>query len=131
MLFLFGGAVVGMVDKTIIIALMAALATIGREIVKDIEDVEADFDRNTLPKRIGKRNAGIMGSIAFLAAVSLSPVPYLTNIFGAGYLLVVLAADAIFIYCSIVHFRNPTRGQKFAKYGMLVALVAFLIGGIQ
>jgi geranylgeranylglycerol-phosphate geranylgeranyltransferase len=110
---------------------MAALATIGREIVKDIEDVEADFDRNTLPKRIGKRNAGIMGSIAFLAAVSLSPVPYLTNIFGAGYLLVVLAADAIFIYCSIVHFRNPTRGQKFAKYGMLVALVAFLIGGIQ
>jgi geranylgeranylglycerol-phosphate geranylgeranyltransferase len=131
MLFVFGGSVVGMMDKTIIIALMAGLATVGREIVKDIEDMEADFDRNTLPKRIGKRNAGIVGSVAFVVAVSLSPVPYLTSMFGQGYLLVVLAADAIFIYCSIVHFRNPTRGQRLAKYGMLVALVAFLVGGIQ
>ena len=131
MLFVFGGAVVGMIDKTIIIALMAGLATLGREIVKDIEDVDADFDRNTLPKRIGKRNAGLAGSIAFVGAVALSPIPYLTSMFGQGYLLVVLVADAIFIYCSIVHFRNPTRGQRFAKYGMLVALVAFLLGGIQ
>jgi geranylgeranylglycerol-phosphate geranylgeranyltransferase len=131
MLFVFGGAVVGMIDKTIIIALMAGLATLGREIVKDIEDMDADFDRNTLPKRIGKRNAGMAGSIAFVVAVALSPVPYLTSMFGQGYLLVVLVADAIFIYCSIVHFRNPTRGQRFAKYGMLVALVAFLVGGIQ
>jgi geranylgeranylglycerol-phosphate geranylgeranyltransferase len=131
MLFVFGGAVVGMIDKTIIIALMAGLATLGREIVKDIEDMDADFDRNTLPKRIGKRNAGLAGSIAFVVAVALSPVPYLTSMFGQGYLLVVLVADAIFIYCSIVHFRNPTRGQRFAKYGMLVALVAFLVGGIQ
>lgn len=131
MLFVFGGSVVGMMDKTIVIALMAGLATVGREIVKDIQDMEADFDRNTLPKRIGKRNAGIVGSVAFVTAVALSPVPYLTNVFGQGYLLVVLAADAIFIYCSIVHFRNPTRGQQLAKYGMLVALVAFLVGGIQ
>jgi len=42
----------------------------------------------------------------------------------------VLFADAIFIYCSIVHFRNPRQGQKWAKYGMLVALVAFLLGGL-
>lgn len=131
MLFVFGGSVVGMIDKTIIIALMAGLATIGREIVKDIQDMEGDFDRNTLPKRIGKRNAGIVGSVAFVVAVALSPFPYLTEMFGSGYLLVVLVADAIFIYCSIVHFRNPTRGQQFAKYGMLVALVAFLLGGIQ
>ena len=131
LLFVFGGSVVGMIDKTIIIALMAGLATVGREIIKDIEDMDADFDRNTLPKRIGERNAGIAGSVAFVAAVSLSPVPYLTSMFGDGYLLVVLAADAIFIYCSIVHFRNPTMGQRLAKYGMLVALVAFLLGGIQ
>jgi geranylgeranylglycerol-phosphate geranylgeranyltransferase len=131
MLFIFGGSIVGMIDKTIIIALMAGLATVGREIVKDIEDMEADYDRNTLPKRIGKRNAGIAGSIAFIVAVALSPVPYLTDMFGSGYLLTVLVADAIFIYCSIIHFQNPTRGQQLAKYGMLVALVAFLIGGIQ
>jgi geranylgeranylglycerol-phosphate geranylgeranyltransferase len=109
---------------------MAALATLGREIVKDIQDMEGDFDRVTLPKRIGRRNAGLVGSAAFLAAVALSFEPYLAGLFGLEYLAAVLLADAIFIYSSIVHFQNPKKGQTWAKYGMLVALIAFLIGGI-
>lgn len=129
-LFLLGGAMVGQLDRTVVIAAMAGLATLGREIVKDIEDMASDFDRNTLPKRIGKRNAGIIGSAAFLTAVAFSPSPYLTGIFGIWYMLSVLVADAIFIYSSIVHFQNPKRGQTWAKIGMAAALVAFLIGGI-
>lgn len=130
MLFLLGGAVVGMMERTYIIALLAFLAILGREIVKDIEDMEGDFDRLTLPKRIGKRNAGLIASLSFLTAVALSPIPYFDGTFGIWYLAAVAFADAIFIYCSIVHFEKPTRGQKLAKYGMLLALVAFLIGGI-
>jgi len=129
-LFLLGGAMVGHLDRTVVIAAMAALATLGREIVKDIQDMEGDFDRNTLPKRIGKRSAGILGSAAFLVAVGLSPAPYLAGIFGIWYMLTVLVADAIFIYSSIVHFQNPKKGQTWAKIGMAAALVAFLIGGI-
>jgi len=130
-LFLLGGAIVGKVEMTIIIAAMAFLATLGREIVKDIEDMEADFDRRTLPMRVGKRKAGIVGSAAFIAAVVLSPEPYITSMLGLGYLVVVLLADGIFIYCSIVHFQNSRRGQKLAKIGMMVALIAFLIGSIR
>ena len=48
MLFLLGGAVVGMMERTYVIALLAFLATLGREIVKDIEDMDGDFDRMTL-----------------------------------------------------------------------------------
>jgi len=129
-LFLLGGAIVGMMERTVAIAAMAALATLGREIVKDIQDMEGDFDRVTLPKRIGRRNAGLVGSAAFLAAVALSFEPYLAGLFGLEYLAAVLLADAIFIYSSIVHFQNPKKGQTWAKYGMLVALIAFLIGGI-
>ncbi|MDD1743126.1 MAG: UbiA family prenyltransferase [Methanomassiliicoccales archaeon] len=129
-LFLLGGAVVGHVDQVVVIAAMAFLATLGREIVKDIQDMEADFDRLTLPKRIGKRNAGAVGSLAFLSAVALSPLPYLAGFLDWPYLVVVLAADAIFIYCAIVHFRSPKQGQYWAKIGMIVALIAFLVGGI-
>jgi geranylgeranylglycerol-phosphate geranylgeranyltransferase len=129
-LFLLGGAVVGRVDQVLIIAAMALLATLGREVVKDIQDMIADFDRKTLPKRIGKRNAGIIGSLAFLGAVALSPVPYLAGFLGWPYLALVIVADAIFIYSAIVHFRSPKQGQYWAKIGMLVALVAFLVGGI-
>ena len=115
---------------TVAIAAMGFLATLGREIVKDIQDMEGDFDRVTLPKRIGRRNAGIIGSAAFLSAVALSFLPYWNGLFGIEYLAAVLVADAIFIYSSIVHFQNPKRGQTWAKYGMLVALIAFLIGGL-
>ncbi|MCX6650571.1 MAG: UbiA family prenyltransferase [Methanomassiliicoccales archaeon] len=130
MLFLLGGAVVGMMERTYVIALLAFLAILGREIVKDIEDMEGDFDRLTLPKKIGARNAGIVASVSFLVAVALSPLPYLDGTFGIWYLGAVLFADAIFIYCSIVHFENPTKGQKLAKYGMFLALLAFLVGGL-
>jgi geranylgeranylglycerol-phosphate geranylgeranyltransferase len=130
MLFLLGGAVVGNISATLAIAVMAMLATLGREIVKDVQDMTSDFDRRTLPQRIGARNAGIIASGAFLAAVALSMEPYLAGRFGLAYVAAVLFADAIFIYCSIVHFRNPRQGQKWAKYGMLVALVAFLLGGL-
>lgn len=130
-LFLLGGAVVSQVDKVAIIAAMAFLATLGREIVKDVQDMEGDFNRCTLPKRIGMRNAGVIGSIAFLGAVALSPVPYLAGSLGWPYLLVVIVADAIFIYSATVHFRSPRQGQYWAKIGMLVALIAFLVGGIM
>lgn len=131
MLFLLGGTVVNALDRTYVLALLAGLATLGREIIKDIEDMEADFDRRTLPKRIGMRNASIVASLAIISAVSISPLPFVTNTFGLGYLASVLVADAIFIYAAVVQFRNPRQGQKFAKYGMLVALVAFLLGGFQ
>lgn len=129
-LFLLGGAIVGEVERTLVFAAMAFLATLGREIVKDIEDMESDFDRRTLPMRVGRHTAGVVGRGAFVAAVGLSPVPFIVGHFGLGYLIVVLIADAIFIYCSAVHFQNPRRGQKLAKLGMIIALVAFLVGGL-
>ena len=128
-LFLLGGAVVQQLDATVAIAAMAFLATLGREIVKDVQDMGADVDRRTLPQRIGARRAGILASASFLAAVALSVEPYITGRFGTAYLAVVLVADAIFIYCSGIHFRDPKRGQTWAKIGMFVALMAFLVGG--
>jgi len=130
MTFLLGGQMVDQLERTYILAMLAGLATLGREIIKDIEDMDADFDRNTLPKRIGKRNASVCAAVAIMAAIALSPEPFLTDKFGIGYMVMVLVADAIFIYASVVQFRNPRQGQKSAKYGMLVALLAFLIGGI-
>jgi len=129
-LFLLGGAVVDRLEVTVPLAAMAFLATLGREIVKDVEDMASDAGRRTLPQRIGAKRAGLVASAAFLTAVALSFEPFLIGRFGVAYLAVVLVADGIFIYCSTVHFRNPTQGQSWAKKGMLVALIAFLMGGL-
>jgi geranylgeranylglycerol-phosphate geranylgeranyltransferase len=130
-LFLFGGAAVDRLDLAWILAALAFLATLGREIVKDIQDVEGDKgSRRTLPMRIGTRKAGILASIGFLAAVALSPAPYLLDLLSSWYVPAVLVSDAIFIYCALIHFRSPEKGQKVAKLAMLVALLAFLLGGV-
>ncbi len=130
-LFLFGGAAVGRLELAWILAALAFLATFGREIVKDIQDIEGDRGhRRTLPMRIGVRDAGVVGSLGFVGAVALSPLPYLLDLLSIWYVPAVVAADGIFIYCALIHFRGPEMGQRIAKYGMLVALLAFFLGGV-
>lgn len=130
-LFLFGGAAVGRFELAWILAALAFLATLGREIVKDVQDIEGDRgSRRTLPMRVGVRNAGVVGSVAFVGAVALSPLPYLQDLLKIWYVPVVAVADGIFIYCALIHFRDPEKGQNIAKLGMLVALFAFFLGGV-
>ena len=130
-LFLVGGAAVNGLEVAWILAALAFLATLGRELVKDIQDIEGDRgSRMTLPMRIGVRKAGAFASIAFAGAVALSPVPYVQDLLSVWYLPVVAVADGIFIYCALINFGNPERGQKVAKLAMFVALLAFLIGGV-
>lgn len=130
MLFLFGGACVGSIDRTLIFSAMASLATFGREIVKDIEDVEGDIGRATLPKMIGKERSAFVAAIAFMAAVSLSPLPYGRD-FGFMYIVIVSAADILFFYTSYLSLTDPKKSQKMAKVSMLVGLLAFLAGRLQ
>jgi len=134
-LFVFGGAAayrgdLAALDRTLVLGLLAALTTAGREVAKDIEDLAGDVDRVTLPRRIGVRGAGAVAAAAFGAGVVLSIVPYLLQILGTVYLGVVLVADIIFIWSGAYSARNPGRAQRAAKYGMVVALAAFLLGGL-
>lgn len=130
-LFLFGGAAVERLELAWILAALAFLATLGREVVKDIQDIEGDRGaRRTLPMRIGTRNAGVVAFASFIAAVALSPAPWLLELLTWHYVPAVAVADAIFIYCALIQFKNPEKGQKVAKLAMLVALLAFLLGGV-
>lgn len=127
-LFMFGGAIAENPDKTIVLASLAGLATLGREIVKDIEDVKGDAARRTLPKMIGTRRAGIIASVAVIGAVLLSPVPYLLGHLELAYLFFVFCADGIFIVGVFSQFGNPARGQQIFKMAMVLALLAFVVG---
>jgi len=130
-LFLFGGAAVDKLGLASILAALAFLATLGREVVKDVQDMEGDKGaRRTLPMRIGRREAGVAAAASFGLAVALSPAPFLLELLSVWYVPAVAAADGIFIYCALIQFENPERGQKAAKLAMLVALLAFLIGGV-
>ncbi len=129
LLFVFSGSIYGRISLPATLALLAGLATFGREVTKDIQDMKGDLDRNTLPMKIGKAGSQKVVVVSILSAVILSPLPYVFSMLTLPYLITVAFADIIFIY-SLVLLRDPKRAQRFIKVAMGVALFAFLIGGI-
>jgi len=126
--FLFGGSVVDRMTTVALMALLAFLASTGREIVKDIEDMGGDRDRRTLPMRIGQKRSATVAAVGFGAAVAFSPAPFILDIMGIWYVLPVVLADVMFIYSAVLGFSNPRRAQRIAKVGMLFGMLAFFIG---
>ena len=137
--FLFGSAMAAGVPEAgaVTLALLAGISNLGREVVKGIADVEGDRFRGlrTVALMRGERAAAALGAFFVIAAVVLSPLPYLLGVLGWAYLPVVLAADAGFVYSSISIVRDPSpRNARRVKnqylLWMLVALLAFLLGSL-
>jgi geranylgeranylglycerol-phosphate geranylgeranyltransferase len=129
--FIFGGVVVGKTLIPGIIAIAVFLSIVGREIIKDIEDVKGDRDRITLPMRLGVRNAGIVASLLIILAVLISPLPYYPlHKFGWEYLVVVFIADSLFIGSLPLIFKDAKLARRMLKFAMLIAIAAFITGSI-
>jgi geranylgeranylglycerol-phosphate geranylgeranyltransferase len=128
--FLFGGAAVGELSGAVVLFLLAGVATVTREIVKDVEDVAGDREEGlrTLPIAVGERPALWVGVAIMAAAVLASAYPFLAGAFGVAYLLIVVPADAVMLGASVVAFRDPSLGQRRLKHGMYLAAVAFVVG---
>ncbi len=131
LVFLYGGAAVGAAPPMVIFAGMAFLATLSREVIKDMEDVAGDVGRSTLPKSYGLRTSGRVARAAVVAAIVLSLAPFLgilvlESLVGIIYLVLVLAADAVFVL-SVAYLPGRLHWeQTMSKVGMSVALLAFL-----
>lgn len=129
-LFIFAGVLFNKIYLITFFALMAFFSNLGREITKDVEDIAGDINRKTLPKKIGVRNSSIISAGLFIVAISISPLPYTLGLLKIYYLVVVIVADIIFLYASLIQFKDPKTGQNFAKYAMIVGLLSYVIGGI-
>ncbi len=129
MVFLVGAAMVGSWTENLYIAAMAASVSVGREISKDIEDMEGDEGRLTLPMKIGPRNSAIVACVFFLFGVAMSVIPLIAGTYSVLY-GIVLVADAFFVVSAVSVFSAPHKAQKMAKFGMLWGLVAFVLGAI-
>jgi geranylgeranylglycerol-phosphate geranylgeranyltransferase len=130
--FLFGGATAGQVGLLAnkVPFLLSFLATMSREIAKDIEDVEGDRlgGAKTLPILAGEKFSAALAAAFGLAAACLS---FLAP-FGRAYLAIVLVADLFFLLSIQKIAKGDAAGsQKVLKQGMAVALLAFIAGALQ
>ncbi|MCD4844140.1 MAG: geranylgeranylglycerol-phosphate geranylgeranyltransferase [Methanosarcinales archaeon] len=139
--FLFGGALeifegTGIMS-VMILFLLAGLATLAREIVKDIQDMEGDLKAGatTLPIKIGEDKAKRAAAVIGLTAVMLSPLPFVINLhnaFGESYLIMIFGADILFLISinELLLKDNAKKSSKLLKMAMFLALLGFVVGTI-
>ncbi|MEF8852188.1 MAG: geranylgeranylglycerol-phosphate geranylgeranyltransferase [Haloarculaceae archaeon] len=128
--FLFGGAAVGKLEGVVVLAFLAAASTFTREVIKDVEDIVGDREEGlrTLPIVLGERRSLWVATAVLGVAVAASPLPYLLDVFGVVYLILVVPADAVMLSACYESFSDPTDGQTHIKYGMFLAAGAFVVG---
>ncbi len=135
--FLFGSLAVGRFQTAGIMAAMAAFSTAGRELIKDIEDIEGDkkSGSKSFPLEHGRKKAAGLAITFTVIAIILTPLPYLWNIFGRLYLYVVTVPILSFLTGIAIIAKSQEklaakRASLVYKIGMGSGLIAFLIGSL-
>ncbi|RLF33281.1 MAG: hypothetical protein DRN21_04125 [Thermoplasmata archaeon] len=132
MALIFGGVAVGQAHNALILAVMTFLIMLGREILKDVEDIDGDIlTRVTLPMKIGRKNALYAGCLAIIATIALIPFPYWWNILSLWYIVIIIPAGMLFVYSIILvlkDIKNIGTTIEILRSGSAFALVGFIIG---
>lgn len=134
--FLYGGASVGNARGALIPTVFAFLYHFGREVLKDLEDMEADRLRRSrsIPLACGKRAAQRTIVFTSVLLITATILPFALKIYGWIYLLVVIAGvDLLLIYIAFSTLRdsspvNLSRLSRLLKFGMVIGIVAVFLG---
>ena len=127
--FLFAGMAVNDPGPTLWMFGLAVLATITREIIKDIQDLEGDRDRRTLPANIGIENSMRVAILFLLIAIGLSytAMNQFDGMASNAYLGGITLANGTMLF-GIYNAKQEDYfgGQKNIKQGMGIAMLAFI-----
>lgn len=134
--FIFGGVAVKRVEHAIFPAAFAFLLHFGREIIKDMEDIDGDQQNGaqTLPIRFGLRPAQILTTIFLMALIVITQVPFFLNIYGLWYLIIVnIGVNTVLLYAICSMWKKPVKSNfrilsAMLKINMVVGLAAIYAG---
>lgn len=133
--FFYGALAAGSVGRAWIPALFAFLFHLGREIIKDIEDIAGDRLRgdHTLPLRWGVQRAAYLASFIYVLLILFTIIPFWIEIYATAYLLCVCCIDLLILYvlCRLYREKNALDHDllgRLLKAGMLLGLLAIAIG---
>ena len=132
--FIYGGLVGRNVIFSLIPAGFAFLFHLGREILKDIEDLKGDISSGaqTLPAVSGINISLLLATIVFSVLILLTLVPYYFKLFPLLYLILVLVMDLFLVYVIFSMWRDQSKKNlgmlsRLLKLGMLLGLAAIFV----
>ncbi|MHA2297224.1 MAG: geranylgeranylglycerol-phosphate geranylgeranyltransferase [Candidatus Hodarchaeales archaeon] len=138
--FLYGGVVVQNYIKMWVPIVFVFTLSVGREIIKDVEDMEGDAvgGMRSLPMRIGVNKATIIALAWLLALLLLTPIPFIIKwYFSFAYLICIglIGIMVVFIlyYLNTFTFSekeiiaHSTLCKRLLKSCMFLGVIAFVL----
>jgi geranylgeranylglycerol-phosphate geranylgeranyltransferase len=134
--FIYGGLAVSRVNESIFPAGFAFFFHFGREIIKDIQDIEGDKNQGavTFPIKYGIRKSLMLTIIIFSILILFTLIPYYFEFYGLYFLLVVVfGVHSVLIFVVFSGWYNSSpenmgRLSNLLKVDMLIGLFAIYIG---
>ena len=130
-----GGAVIlhtfsSLPVAALLLASIAFLGTLSREIFKDIEDVKGDKEggAKTLPIATGEKAARIAASVVLVVGILSLLAPLYISLFSVFYYIGVV--PAILICLLAIAKKNAHKSQKFIKIAMYFIFLGFILGTV-
>jgi geranylgeranylglycerol-phosphate geranylgeranyltransferase len=134
--FIYGGLAAGRVEATYFPALFAFLFHFGREVIKDLQDIQGDRQAGavTFPVRYGHKPSFMLTLTIFLILILVTLIPYILKIYSSAYLLVVgLGIYPVLAWVLYITWKTPQpkalgTASMMLKLDMFIGLLAIFVG---
>jgi geranylgeranylglycerol-phosphate geranylgeranyltransferase len=131
--FLMGAMAGGDIAAGILPAAFSLMFVLGRELVKDAEDIEGDSrcGAKTVPVVSGQGAALGAAAVIFVLLAAAAPVPYFMSMYSRAYLwtMVLSVVPVLVVSCVMCAGRRaPGAVSILLKIGMFFGIAAFWLG---
>lgn len=129
----FGASISMEYSAVFVLAASALFANAGREITKDLEDMKGDKgEKTTLPMLLSFEQVKIIIIANYAAAILFAIAAFTNNLInGPLYVPLLIISAVVFLYSwKLVAEKKFPEAQKWSKYGMVMALAAFIGGSL-
>ncbi len=135
MAFVYGGGAVNHYEETLFPAMFAFFFHFGREILKDIQDLEGDYQAGaiTFPIKFGIDKSLRLTTLVFILVVILTVIPYIFGIYSIKYFITVcIGIYPVLAFVLYRSWKNRTPQNiglmsNILKADMIVGLLAIYL----
>lgn len=133
--FVYGAEVAGHPERAVLPAVFAFLINLGREIVKDVEDMQGDLHGKaiTFPLKFGVRKSQLLATVVFVLLIGCTLAAFFWGGFNGTYLVLVLIVDGMLAAGVVMFWRSQSKEtlaslSNLLKLSMVVGLAAIYFG---
>lgn len=136
--FVYGEAALsGMITVTSFSLSFMSMGNVGGNVLRDVLSLEGDLKAGyaTLAAKRGPKFATKVGAVFFLLNVIASPIPYLVNAVGYGFLIPIIIWDMILVVSALFLLRKPDieevkRQERLVTRTMILIPIALIVGAL-